>query len=150
MADGPVEVPILGDLAGEHVEGVDRTDHPTICCVERERPGILLRVAEMFRRMPFPFDNNEFPADLGAVVQRSVLDGVEPAREVVHTDDGDWLVGDGVNDPNSPGAAVATHIWHAIERNSSIIGLGHLRPGQIATRSDPDEEWVISDHQWVE
>lgn len=105
---------------------------------------------EMFRRLPFPFPNGEFPAELGAVVQRSVLDGIEPAREVIHTDDGDWIVGDGVSDPNEPGAVVATHIWHAIERNSSIVGLAQLQPGQIATRKSPDDEWTITDHEWPE
>jgi hypothetical protein len=36
----------------------------------------------------------------------------------VHTQDGSWLIGDGVNDPNLSGASVATHIWHAISTNS--------------------------------
>ncbi|HEX4901510.1 MAG TPA: hypothetical protein VFV42_01785 [Acidimicrobiales bacterium] len=107
-------------------------------------------MADMVRHLPFPFPDDEFPAELGAVVQRSVLDGVEPAREVIHTDEGDWLIGDGVNDPNVPGASVATHIWHAIERNSSIAALADLRPGQIATRSGPDDEWTISGHAWLD
>jgi hypothetical protein len=34
-----------------------------------------------------------------------VLDGSEPAREVIHADDNSWMVGDGVNDPKEPGAA---------------------------------------------
>jgi hypothetical protein len=54
---------------------------------------------EMFQRLPFPFDGDEFPAALGAVIQRTVLDGSEPAREVIHTPDGSWLVGDGISDP---------------------------------------------------
>jgi hypothetical protein len=43
---------------------------------------------EMFQRLPFPFDADEFPAALGAVIQRTVLEGSEPAREVIHTPDG--------------------------------------------------------------
>jgi len=89
---------------------------------------------EMFQRLPFPFGGGEFPAALGAVVQRTVLDGSEPAREVIHTTDGSWLVGDGINDPNPPGASVATHIWHAIERNSWIRSLASMPPGHIAKR----------------
>jgi hypothetical protein len=61
--------------------------------------------SEVFQHLPFPFEGGVFPEKLGAVVQRTVLDGHEPAREVVHADDGSWLVGDGVNDPNPPGAS---------------------------------------------
>lgn len=63
----------------------------------------------MYERLPFPFPKDTFPRELGAVVQRTVLDGREPAREVVHTSDGLWLVSDGVSDPNEPDGALATH-----------------------------------------
>lgn len=98
---------------------------------------------EMFRHLPFPFENERFPIELGAVVQKSVLTGEQPAREVIHAPDGSWLVGDGVNDPNLPGASVATHLAHAIERNSSIAELGGMPPGRIAQRSEPGEAWTI-------
>ena len=98
---------------------------------------------EMFQHLPFPFDGDEFPAALGAVIQRTVLDGVEPAREVIHAPDGSWLVGDGVNDPNLPGVSVATHIWHAIERNSSLRSLASMPPGHIAKRDGPGRDWQI-------
>lgn len=104
----------------------------------------------MFQHLPFPFDDDRFPAQLGAVVQRTVLEGEEPAREVVHTADGSWLVSDGVSDPNAPAASVATHIWHVIERNSSVASLASMRPGQIATRADPGSDWVITEHKWPE
>jgi hypothetical protein len=93
-------------------------------------------VAEMFRTVPWPFTNGLFPARLGAVVQRSVLDGDEPARVVIHAEDGSWLIGDGINDPNEGGASIATHIAHAIEHNSSINELVTLPPGHVAIRSD--------------
>ena len=98
---------------------------------------------EMFQRLPFPFDGDVFPAALGAVIQRTVLDGSEPAREVTHTFDGSWLVSDGVNDPNPPGASVATHIWHAIKHNSSVRSLASMPPGHIAKREGPGCEWRI-------
>jgi len=60
--------------------------------------------SEIHRVLRFPFDGSVVPATLGAVVQRTVLDGTEPAREVVHAADGSWLVGDGVSDPNEPDA----------------------------------------------
>lgn len=98
---------------------------------------------EMHRVLPFPYQDGRFPAKLGAVVQNTVLSGEEPAREVIHTPEGDWCIGDGVNDPNLPGASTATHIWHAIERNSSIASLAIMPPGHIARRSNPGHEWEI-------
>ena len=99
---------------------------------------------EMFRSLPFPFEDDRFPDALGAVVQRTVLDGTEPAREVVHDVDGSWAIADGVSDPNPPGAATATHIWHAIEWNSSIAGLARMPPGSLARRAGPGEPWHIT------
>lgn len=99
---------------------------------------------EMFQHLPFPFHDDHFPDSLGAVVQRTVLSGELPALEVVHTPDGSWAVGDGVNDPNLPGASIATHIWHAIATNSSIATLATLPPGHIARRSGPNKAWSIT------
>ena len=98
----------------------------------------------MFQHLPFPFSGDRFPDALGAVVQRTVLSGELPAREVVHTPDGSWLIGDGVNDPNLPGASVATHVWHAISTNSSIADLATMPPGHIAQRSGPGHRWAIT------
>lgn len=97
----------------------------------------------MFRTMPFPFPGDRFPDQLGAVVQLTVLNGEEPAREVVHGDDGSWLVGDRRHDPNLPGAVVATHIRHAVERNSSMAVLASMPPGSIALREGPAHRWVV-------
>jgi hypothetical protein len=38
-------------------------------------------------------------------------------------------VGDGVNDPNLPGASIVTHVAHTVERNSSITELGNMPSG---------------------
>ena len=62
-----------------------------------------------------------------------MLDGSEPAGEVIHDEDNNWLVGDGVTDPDLPRAAVASHIWPVIERNSSVADLTTLPLGHIAT-----------------
>ena len=102
----------------------------------------------MFRYLPFPFEGGSFPPQLGVVVQRTVLDGVEPAREVTHADDGSWMVGDGVNDPNEPGACLATHMSHVTERDSSVALLAELAPGQVAKRGEIGDPWVISAHEW--
>lgn len=98
---------------------------------------------EMHRVMPFPYQGGRFPPALGAVVQNTVLQGEQPAREVIHTSDGDWCVGDGVSDPNVPGASTATHISHAVERNSSIASLATMPHGHIAHRADPGADWEI-------
>jgi hypothetical protein len=97
----------------------------------------------MHRIMPFPYEGAQFPPGLGAVVQDTVLRGEEPAREVIHTPENGWCIGDGVNDPNVPGASIATHIWRAMERNSSIASLASMPPGHIAERSGPGEPWTI-------
>jgi hypothetical protein len=98
----------------------------------------------MFQRLPFPFDDGRFPAQLGAVVQLTVLTGEMPALEVIHAPDGSWAVADGVNDPNLAGASRATHIAHVIALNSSIAELAAMPPGHIATRSRPGEPWTIA------
>lgn len=106
--------------------------------------------AEVFRHLPFPFTGDRFPESLGAVVQLTVLHGLEPAREVVHADDGSWLVSDGVNDPNAEGACIVTHIWHAIEHNSAIAELATMPRGTMARRNGPGAEWRTEPLQWLD
>jgi hypothetical protein len=98
-------------------------------------------VAEMHQFLPWPFPDGEFPQNLGALIQKTVANGDLPALYVVHTPDSGWVVADGVNDPNVPGACQAMHIWHAIERNSSIRKLADLPPGWAAERNQPGDEW---------
>jgi hypothetical protein len=104
----------------------------------------------MFQRLPFPFPDDEFPADLGAVIQRTVLDGHEPAREVFHSADNSWMVGDGRNDPNEPGACVASHMQHVVARNSSVADLASLPLGYRAIRPDPGHPWVMEPSGWAD
>lgn len=98
----------------------------------------------MVQRVAFPFVDGRFPRELGAVVQVSVLTGEQPAREVVHTSDGSWAVSDRVGDPNLPGASVATHISHAVQRDPSIAELATMPPGHLAHRSGTDAPWSIA------
>ncbi|ATO15559.1 hypothetical protein CO540_18355 [Micromonospora sp. WMMA2032] len=104
---------------------------------------------EVFRSLPFPFTDDRFPDQLGAVVQRTVLEGVEPAREVIHTDDNAWIVGDGVNDPNEPDAVVVTCIQHVAERDPAVAGLAGLPLGQVAYREDLGQPWSVEAHSWL-
>ena len=103
---------------------------------------------EMHRSLPFPYPGGRFPLDLGAAIQRTVLTGDEPARVVVHDADGDWAIGDGVNDPNLPGAVVATHIHHIVERDPSVGELASMPPGWKAERDEPGEKWRRSWHHY--
>jgi len=100
-------------------------------------------VGEIRQHLPFPFEGGRFPKDLGAVVQGTVLSGDIPARQVVHTTDGCWLIGDGVSDPNLPGASMVSQISHAVQWNRSIAELATMGPGHIAERTDPGHPWHI-------
>jgi hypothetical protein len=96
----------------------------------------------------WPFPGGCFPGDLGAVVQRTVLSGELPARLVIHDDEGDWCVGDGVNDPNVPGACVVAHMAHVLARDPSVSGLASLPPGWAAARDGPAGPWKRFPHQY--
>ncbi len=97
---------------------------------------------EIFQHLPFPFADGVLPRNLGAVIQRTVLHGNAPAREVVHAADGSWLIGDGVNDTNEPGACVVSHIWHAIDRDRALTELASMQPVHMATRDNPADPLV--------
>lgn len=99
---------------------------------------------EIRRHLPFPFEGGRFPKALGAQIQATVLSGDIPAREVIHTPDGSWLIGDGVSDPSLPGASMVSQISHAVQWNSSIAELATMGPGHIATRLDPGHPWHIA------
>ncbi len=51
--------------------------------------------AEMIRHLRFPSPGGSFPAELAAVIQRTLLDGPEPAREDIHGAENSWMVGPG-------------------------------------------------------
>ncbi len=98
--------------------------------------------------LPFPSEDRDFPADLGAIVQRSVLDGIQPARVVIHDADNDWLVGDGMTDPNAPDACVVARLRHIADRDPTVADLVSLPAGHIAERDDEDASWRISLHRY--
>ncbi len=56
--------------------------------------------------------------------------------------------GDGVNDPNLPGAVTVLHIQHVIQADPSLAALASLPMGHIAKRDQPGRPWVISAHEW--
>jgi hypothetical protein len=99
---------------------------------------------EMFQSRPWPFLNDRFPHDLGAVVMKTVLEGHRPALQVVHTPDNTWAIADGVDDPNAPGACVARHIRHVIDLDPGLEELASLPVGYQANRVATDEPWVVT------
>lgn len=92
--------------------------------------------SEVMREMPWPFPDGRFPDELGAVVMTSVLSGTRPALQVLHDPENGWSIADGVDDPNTPGGAVATHIRHIIEMDPTLEVLASIprAPWQIDTR----------------
>jgi hypothetical protein len=95
------------------------------------------------RDAQFPFADNKFPPSLGAVVQRTVASGELPALVVIHDDENDWLVSDGVNDPNEPGASIVFHLSHLVERDRSIGETATLPLSHVAWRKRPEDPWTI-------
>lgn len=89
-----------------------------------------------------------YPDGLRVVVQRTVLEARLPALIVIHDDEDDWLVGDGVNDPNQAGSCVIAHMEHLIEVDPTLMELADLPLGCQARRSSPSRPWERSRHEY--
>jgi hypothetical protein len=88
---------------------------------------------EIFQHLPFPFPGGRFPLELGAVVQRTVLDGIEPAREVIHTADG---------------ACVVTGFRHVVDDDPTVEQLASIEPGHLAWRRSTESPWQVGPHEF--
>jgi hypothetical protein len=88
--------------------------------------------------------------NVGGVVQRTVVDDELPALVVIHDDDGDWLIGDGVNDPNEDGACMIVHLGHILGKDETLAEVMNLPRGWAAFRSSPTAAWEISRWQYEE
>ncbi|MEU6851388.1 hypothetical protein ABZ901_15860 [Actinacidiphila alni] len=93
--------------------------------------------------MTWPFADGTFPQGLLAIVQRTVADGSHPALMVIHDDEQDWLLADGLHDPNADGASIVCHLDHVVSLDPSLAALGSLPPGHIAERVSRDDPWSI-------
>jgi hypothetical protein len=91
----------------------------------------------------WPFPAGGFPAELLAIVQRTVADGTFPALVVIHDDEDDWLLCDSVHDPNADGASIVTHLDHVLAQDSSLGELAGMPPGHVAERSSARAPWGI-------
>lgn len=91
----------------------------------------------------WPFPAGVFPSGLLAVVQRTVAKGEFPALTVIHDDEDDWLLGDGLHDPNADGASILLHMNHVLTQDPSLIELATMPPGHAAERSSGEAPWEI-------
>jgi hypothetical protein len=103
----------------------------------------------MLRQLPWPFPDDRFPEQLGAVVMRTVLSQDHPALHVAHGPDGSWMIADGIGDPNETGACIATHIWHVVTRDPTIEELAGMPPGSQANRRSITDSWTVSPFEYA-
>lgn len=94
---------------------------------------------------PWPYPNDEFPIDVGAVVMNSIIEGRRPALQVVHFESGIWGVADGVDAPTTRNMS-ATHLRHVLEADPTIAELAVMPPSCQADRDAVGDPWVISPH----
>jgi hypothetical protein len=99
------------------------------------------------RLLPWPFEDDKFPARLGVAVMHTVLNGEMPALQVVHAAEDWWRVADGVNSPNGD-ASTTAHMQHVLELDPTLAELATLAPGFQADRDDVESPWVVSPFAW--
>lgn len=150
-----------GDMSGELVLIVTMTTMVLGCALlvtslRRQAPPELIPQqaivdpSEMFRHLPFPFEDGRFPAQLGVVVQRTVADGKEPAREVTHAQDNSWAIGDGINDPNLPDACTVLHMHQLLQTDPTLEELALLPLNHTAQRDGPGRPWETAQLKWID
>ncbi|GHF77100.1 hypothetical protein GCM10018790_64010 [Kitasatospora xanthocidica] len=57
--------------------------------------------------------------------------------------EGDWLIGDGINDPNLPDTSGVYCLACLVEEDASVSGTADLQPGCAAYRDEPGLAWTI-------
>ncbi|MGW7824514.1 hypothetical protein ACWGLF_42050 [Streptomyces puniciscabiei] len=82
--------------------------------------------------------------DAAGVVQRTIINGELPALIVVHDDEGDWLIGDGVNDPNEDEACGIYHLSHVLRLDGSVAEALTIPIGYAATRESVSAPWEVA------
>ena len=92
-------------------------------------------------RVDFPFTDGVFPADLGAFISRTVVEGRAAVLYVQHTHDNAWVLTDAVGDPNEEDALVVACIWHAIDQDPTLESMSELPCGVEAVRDFSGARW---------
>ncbi|MFE1308089.1 hypothetical protein [Streptomyces sp. NPDC058755] len=83
-------------------------------------------------------------AGVAGVIQRTIINGELPALIVIHDDEGDWLIGDGINDPNEDGACGIYHLAHVVSLDESLTEVMNIPIGYGAKRESASAPWEIS------
>ena len=99
-------------------------------------------------RIPQPFLDGRFPADLGVFVSPAVLSGLRPVLYIAHNEDDTWVLFDNEGDPNDVGALIVACVWHAIEHDGSLSEVATWPAGVEGVRDRPGDEWSV--RQFVE
>ncbi|MFD8423517.1 hypothetical protein [Streptomyces sp. NPDC059466] len=107
-------------------------------------------MGSMQPQVSWPFEGEAFPHDLLAFVQRTVSAGEFPALTVIHDDEDDWLVSDGVHDPNGSDASTVLHLQHVLDLDPSVAQLATMPPGCVAWRSTAADDWVVEEWTYVD
>jgi hypothetical protein len=80
------------------------------------------------------------------VVQNTVADGRLPALVVIHYDEDDWVINDGVNDPNIVKACDICYLGHMVALDPTVGEVMDIPAGYAAFRQDGSSPWVIESH----
>ncbi|WP_329426770.1 hypothetical protein OG339_42055 [Streptosporangium sp. NBC_01495] len=107
-------------------------------------------MSQLVRNVPFPFPAGRFPPELGAVVQRTVVSGELPALVVIHDDENDWLIGDGVTDTGDSAASTLSHVQHVVDRDPTVADTATLPCGYAARRPSRSAPWVIEEWRYAD
>lgn len=110
----------------------------------------ITRMGSTQPQLSWPFEGDAFPHDLLAIIQRTVSAGEFPALTVIHDDEDDWLVSDGVHDPNGAGASSVLHLHHVVDLDPSLAQLATMPPGHVAWRSTASDTWVIEEWTYAD
>ncbi|MFB7246556.1 hypothetical protein ACFCYX_29335 [Streptomyces populi] len=107
-------------------------------------------MGSMQPQLSWPFEGEAFPHDLLAIIQRTVSAGEFPALTVIHDDEDDWLVSDGVHDPNGSDASSVLHLQHVLDLDPSVAQLATMPPGYVAWRSTASDDWVVEEWTYAD
>jgi hypothetical protein len=78
----------------------------------------------------------------GAVATDTLVDGAVPVQHVVRDDDGIWQLLCAT--PGSEEHANSLHLYHAVDRDQTLLEVLDLKPGERADRDEPGAAWQRS------
>lgn len=91
-----------------------------------------------------------FPGNRPAIAMETILRGDLPALIVSHTDDGLWLVTDGVHEPDDADAMQLVHLAHLIGQDPTLHELADLPRAMQAVRESVGGPWIREAFEWAD